>query len=331
MLSSKLIPALYWRGQQTIGAAVGKEPTVQQLRCFQALGAELHYGRAARRLHISQPPLTRHMQNLEAAVGVALVARKGRGIELTDAGESFLADVELVLARLDRGIATAKQIDAGEAGELVIGYVEPLGIDLMPRVLRSFRDLHPHHSLRLFEMHTPEQVAALRDGAIDCGLLRTPSSSTTDLSFEVVSGDNLCVALSERHPLVQADMVRNGVSLPELEHEPFVVYETGLGVGILTTILTACAKAGFSPAVSHVATSTPMLLALVAASEGVALVSNEIARLPRPGVTFCAVSSEPIVSDVLLGWRRTDESVALADLRQVVRSIARQSAVTRDP
>lgn len=307
---------------------VGKEPTVQQLRSYRVLGAELHYGRAARRLHITQPPLTRHIQNLEAAVGVPLVARRGRGVELTAAGVSFLADVELLLARLDRGIATARQIASGEAGELVLGYVEPLGIDFMPRVLGTFRDLHPNHSLRLFEMHTPDQVTALRDGTIDCGLLRAPLSSTTELSFEVVWRDDLTLALSERHPLARATAVGDGVALSALEHEPFVVYETGLGVGILTTILTACAKAGFSPEVAHVATSTPMLLALVAASEGAALVSSEVARVPRPGVAFRAVASEPVVSDVLMGWRRADESIALADLRHVVRSTSRQAADT---
>lgn len=302
----------------SVEAVPGKDPTIQQLRCFSVLAHELHYGRAAARLHITQPPLTRHIQNLEAAVGVPLFDRIGRGIELTPAGQAFLGECEQVLRRLDRGIGMARRIANGEAGELVIGYVEPLGIDLLPRVLGAFRDLHPDHNLRLVEMHTLMQVEALRDGQIDCGLLRTPTSSTTELVFETVWRDELVIALSERHPLARERA--EPMPLESLEHEPFVVYETALGVGILTATLTACSDAGFSPAVAHTAGSTPMLLALVAGGEGVALISSEIAKIPRPGVVFRRIDGAPAISDVLMGWRRADDSPVLQDLRHILRS-----------
>lgn len=297
---------------------MSKDPTVQQLRCFRVLAAELHFGRAARALHITQPPLTRHIQNLEAAVGVALFERQGRRIELTAAGEAFLIDTEVMLRNLDRATARARQIANGDAGEFVIGYVEPLGIDFLPRILGPFRDLHPHHSLRLLEMHTLEQAKALVEGRIDCGLLRTPSNSTTELTFETVWRDELVIAMSERHPLgrEQAD-----VSLKALEHEPFVVYDTSLGVGILSALLAACSNAGFSPTIAHSATSTPMLLALVAGHEGVALVSSEIAKMPRPGVVFRHVADRPVLSDVVMGWRRDVESVMIDDLRSIIRKL----------
>lgn len=297
---------------------MSKDPTVQQLRCFRVLADELHYGRAARKLHITQPPLTRHIQNLEAAVGVALFERQGRRIELTPAGEAFLADVEIVLGRLDRAMALARQVASGDAGEFVIGYVEPLGIDFLPRILGPFRDLHPHHTLRLLEMHTLEQARALVDGRIDCGLLRTPSNSTTELTFETVWRDELVIAMSERHRLTGAEEA--GVRLTALEHEPFVVYDTSLGVGILSSLLAACSDAGFSPTIAHSASSTPMLLALVAANEGVALVSSEIAKMPRPGIAFRSVADRPVISDVVMGWRRGNDSPVIANLRSIIRT-----------
>lgn len=294
----------------------GKDPTVQQLRCFRVVADELHFGRAAARLHITQPPLTRHIQNLEEALGVKLFARVGRSVDLTPAGKTFQIENDRLLKRLDHGIDLTRRVARGEAGDLVIGYVEPLGIDFLPRVLGAFRDLHPHHNLRLFEMHTLAQVDALIDGTIDCGLLRTATSSTTELVFETVWRDELVVAMSERHAL--ARRFPEELPLGELRQEPFVVYDTSLGVGILTTILAACSAVGFSPAVAHSAGSTPMLLALVAGGEGVGLVSSEIAKVPRPGVVFRRVSGAGVVSDVLMGWRRADEPSVLKDLRHII-------------
>lgn len=297
-------------------AGNGKDPTIQQLRCFRVLAHELHFGRAAALLHITQPPLTRHIQNLEEAVGVELFVRAGRSVDLTPAGRVFQVECDRILKRLDRGIEQARKVASGEAGDLVIGYVEPLGIDFLPRVLGAFRDLHPDHNLRLFEMHTLNQVEALVDGTIDCGLLRTTTSSTDELVFETVWRDELVVALSERHAL--ARRFPGDIPLIELEHEPFVVYETSLGIGILTTILAACSAVGFSPAVAHAAGSTPMLLALVAGGEGIGLVSSEIAKVPRPGLVFRRISGTPVVSDVLMGWRRNDEPAVLRDLRHII-------------
>lgn len=303
--------------------AAGRDPTIQQLRCFIVLARELHFGRAAAALHITQPPLTRHIQHLEALLDVQLFDRTGRQVELTPAGTVFLAECEKALRLLGRGIGLAQQVARGEAGEVAIGYVEPLGIDFLPRMLGAFRDLHPDHNLRLIEMHTLVQIDALLDGTIDCGLLRTPTTSTTELVFESIWRDELVVALSERHPLARAG--RDAVAVTELKAEPFVVYETSLGVGILTAVLAACSEAGFSPGVAHTAGSTPMLLALVAGNEGVAMVSSEIAKVPRPGVVFRPISGKPVTSEVFMGWRRADGSPVLQSLRHVMRQKYRSS------
>lgn len=296
---------------------MSREPTVQQLRCFRVLSEELHYGRAAQRLHMTQPPLTRHIQNLEASVGVLLFERRGRKIELTPAGASFLSDAEAILRRLDRGVMVARQLASGQAGELVIGYVEPLGINFLPQILGSFRDLHPQHSLRLVEMHTLDQLKALQEGTIDCGLLRAPARSTPELTLEPVWRDELVVALPERHVLARSS--EHSVRMMQLVDQEFVIYDTTLGVGMLTAMLAACSEAGFNPSTPHVATSTPMLLALVAAGDGVAFVSGEIAQLSRPGVVFRRVADHTVSSEVLMGWRSAGAPDVLADLCHVIR------------
>ena len=296
-----------------------KDPTFQQLRCFCILSEELHFGRAAERLHITQPPLTRHIQNLELSIGVTLFKRSGRQVDLTPAGEAFLPEVRMVLSRLDRGVELAGQIMNGHSGEIVIGYVEPLGIEFLPRVLGPFRDLHPRHKLRLQEMHTLEQVQALSDGTIDLGLLRTPTSSIPELTFEEVWQDELVVAIAGNHRLART--THTSIRLAELQEEAFVVYDPELGVGILSAVLAACTSAGFSPSVRNSADSTPMLLALVAASEGIAFVSNEIAKVPRPGVVFRRIEDYELASEVFMGWSRGSDSSAIRDLCQIIRRL----------
>jgi DNA-binding transcriptional LysR family regulator len=293
-----------------------KEPTIQQLRCFRVLAEELHFGRAARRLHMSQPPVSRQIQALERSLGIQLLERGPRHVELTPAGLALRGELVVALERLDRGIDLAARIANGKAGRLTLAYVEPLGVDLLPRVLGGFRQLQPDIDLRLVEMHTSEQILALHNGSIDCALLRAPANADPLLTFERVWLDELVVALPERHRLAREGT--NALAPADLAAESFVVYEAALGIGVLTSTLAACAAAGFTPVVAHAAQSTPMLLALVAAGEGVAMVSREIARVPRPGVRFVALSGEPVQSEVLMGWRSGESSRARDDLKHLI-------------
>jgi DNA-binding transcriptional LysR family regulator len=225
-------------------------------------------------------------------------------------------EVVTALERLDRGIGIALQVAEGKTGRLVLGYVEPLGINLLPRALIGFRQLHPGIDLRLLEMHTVDQARALHDGMIDCGLLRAPANADPGLEFEQVWRDELVVAVPQRHRLARHRGAK--LDLVELTEEHFIVYEPSLGTGILTATLSGCASAGFTPMVAQSAQSTPMLLSLVAAGDGVALVSGEVARVPRPGVTFAPLAGPGIYSEVLLAWRAGEESAARENLRHLI-------------
>lgn len=289
------------------------DPTVQQLRVFRAVAEELHFGRAAERLLMSQPPLTRHVQALEAAVGVKLLERNSRRVALTRAGAAFLAEATIALARLDRAGEIARQTAAGRAGRLELGYVEPLAIDLLPRVLMRFRDSFPDVDLRLHELHTHEQIEALHSNAIDVAILRTPANADPELEFAPLFADPLVAAMPANHPCATAQ-----INLSELAEERFVVYVREIGQGMISATLSGCAAVGFSPHIAHQAQSTPMLLTLVAAGEGVALVSNPIAKVPRPGVHFARLAGNPARSEIMLAWRGGEDSPAVRRLSELL-------------
>jgi DNA-binding transcriptional LysR family regulator len=301
-------------------ARMAKDPTVQQLRAFQAVATELHFGRAAARLHSTQPPLTRHIQALEDGLGVQLLRRNSRNVELTPAGQAFLAEIDVVVARLERAIGLAKSTADGVHGQLALGYVEPLALGLLPRVLNQFVLLHARMELRLYQLDTRDQIAGLHEGSIDCGLLRAPGNVDPWLDFETVCTDIFVAALPSHHRLA-----RDGgtdIDLAELAGEPFVAYEGGIGQGMINAMLSGCAAVGFTPTVRKLAQSTLMLLALVANGQGVALVSSEIAKIPRDGVAFVRLRGNPARSTILMASRQGEHNSARDDLAHLLRRAA---------
>lgn len=237
-------------------------------------------------------------------------------MELTPAGEALHAEIVVVLGRLDRAVELARRSVGGQADRLVLGYLEPMAIDLLPRALRAFRQLHPEVDLRLYEFHTTDQIAALHAGTIDCGLVRAPANTDPALAFEHVWVDDLVAVLPDGHRLLGEGVTE--IDLADLSDEPFLVFEPNIGPGLLTATLSGCAAAGFVPSITRHAQSTPMLLTWVAAGEGVAMVSGENARVSRPGVQFVRLRGAPARSEVLLGWRRGEPSRVRNDLRHLL-------------
>ncbi len=303
---------------------MGKDPTVQQLRAFQAVATELHFGRAAARLHSTQPPLTRHIQALEDTLGVQLLARNSRNVELTAAGRAFLTEIDIVVARLERATDLAKSTAAGVSGQLALGYVEPLAVELLPRVLTQFVLLHARIELTLYQMDTRDQIAALHEGSIDCGLLRAPANVDPWLTFDTVCTDVFVAALPAHHRLARHGTAE--IDLADLATEPFIAYQGRIGQGMINAMLSGCATAGFTPAVKHLVQNTLMLLALVASGQGVALVSAEIAKLPRDGVRFLRLRGHPATSSILMASRRGEQNTARDDLAHLLRRAAAPAA-----
>ncbi|GAA1481358.1 LysR substrate-binding domain-containing protein [Gordonia sinesedis] len=260
---------------------------LRHLRYFRAVAEELHFGRAAERLHIAQPPLSQQIRQLEAELGVTLLIRSTRRVELTPAGEAYLARVVEILDAVDAAGSQARRVADGREGSLAIGCVGSATYSLLPRLVRTLRDELPDLEVSVRgEMLAPDQMTALVAGQIDLALLRPPALATDrtdpDLVIERVRDDRLIVALPDEHPLAE----RRQLTVADLRDADFVAH-AGHGRSVMNaTLVRLCAAAGFVPNIRHEVAETSTLVTLVAAGLGVAVVPEPTAALQLSGVTY---------------------------------------------
>lgn len=278
---------------------MGIDPTFQQLRVFLAVADELHFGRAAARMHMAQPPVTRHVRALEAAVGATLFDRSARGVRLTPAGALFRQEAEAVLERWKQAGDRVRDVAEAPARSVTLGCVEAMAVHALPRAIIRLRALRPDVMWELREGHTADLLAGLVAERYDCVVVRGPIPAGEGIDSVVVHNDELVAALPAGHRLTAAE-----IPLSALAGEDFVVYERRVDHGLLPAILSGCAQAGFVPRIRYEALGTPLVLGLVAAGDGVALLSAAVARGPHRGVRFARISTPRTVSPILLAWRR---------------------------
>jgi DNA-binding transcriptional LysR family regulator len=278
---------------------MGIDPTFQQLRVFLAVAEELHFGRAAARMHMAQPPVTRHVRALESAVGTPLFDRSGRTVRLTPAGVLLRREAQAILDRWNQAARRATDVARSRERSLTLGCVEAMAVDALPRAIVRLRALRPDVSWELREGHTPELLAGLASERYDCVVVRGPIPAGEEVDSVVVHNDELVAALPEDHRLTDGE-----IPLSALAAEDFIVYERRVDHGLLPAIVSVCAQAGFVPRIRYEALGTPLVLGLVAAGDGVALVSAAVARGPHRGVRFARISTPRAVSPILLAWRR---------------------------
>lgn len=264
---------------------------LRHLRSFVVVAEELHVGRAAARLHLTQPSLSRQIAALERDVGVPLFTRIRRRFGLTPAGEIFLTAAREVVRRADDAVHDAQRAHRGELGTLRLRFVQSATFEALPRLLAAFRAAHPDVALDVETMTTIRQVAALRSGHIDIGLIRPPISEPT-LTTRVISRDPLVAALPAGHPLAK----RRRLPLAALADEPFVLYTRASGPSVQDAIIGHCIAAGFSPRIIQEAADVQTIVSLVAAGLGVSLLIA-----PTPPTAERAVAYRPI-SDDLPAW-----------------------------
>jgi DNA-binding transcriptional LysR family regulator len=217
---------------------------LRRLRYFVAVAEELHFGRAAERLHIAQPPLSQQIRRLENELGVELLRRNRRRVDLTDAGRMLLESARPLLAEADRIEKLLRRAGEGTVGRLTIGFVGTASYETLPAILRAFRGRFPDVELRLEELTTGPQVAALRARRIDVGLVRPPVDDTS-LRLTALVKEQLVAALPDSHPLAAFATVR----VEQLAPEPFILFLREHGTGLYNDILAVCREAGFSPTV----------------------------------------------------------------------------------
>jgi DNA-binding transcriptional LysR family regulator len=294
---------------------------LRHLRYFRAVAEELHFGRAAERLHIAQPPLSQQVRQLERELGVALLVRTTRKVELTPAGEAYLKRVVAILDAVDEAGGQAQRIAEGAEGQLAIGCVGSATYSLLPRLVRALREELPGVDVSVRgEMLAPAQITALLAGEIDLALLRPPVEQSGVL-LETVRRDRLLAALPEGHALA----ARDELSIKDLRDEEFVAH-AGHGRSVMNGVLTAmCADAGFVPRVRHEVEETSTLVTLVAAGLGVAVVPDPTAALDIAGVCYRPLVPALLV-DLAVGRAALANSPLIEKALSVLRHVARPDA-----
>ncbi len=293
---------------------------LRHLRYFLAVAEELHFGRAAERVHIAQPPLSRQIQQLEEEIGVKLFHRTRRSVRLTHAGNAFLEEVRKILDLSEKAISLAQRAEQGEIGRLVVSFVGSATYSFVPSALRSFRELFPDVELVLREFSTDLQLEALHEGSVQVGFLRQPINDDT-LFIETILREPLRLAVPADHPLASTPRVE----LDMLAKEPFVMYSRQQGTAFYGEIMSLCHRAGFSPKVVQEALQMPTVLGLVSVGIGVAIVPGSVQNLQMPGVVYRILTGVDQTTELAMAWRRDDESPVSKAFLNVTRGIAMQS------
>lgn len=291
---------------------------LRHLRYFRAVAEELHFGRAAARLHIAQPPLSQQIRQLESELGLTLLQRSTRKVELTPAGEAYLERVIAILDAVDNAGTHAQRVAEGRQGRLAIGCVGSATYSLLPRLVRALRGELPDVDVSVRgEMLAPAQMAALLAGDIDLALLRPPIAAP-EVSVTHVRRDRLLVALADSHPLAG----QPSVALADLRGEDFVSH-AGRGRSVMhTQLATLSAAAGFIPQIRHEVEETSTLVTLVAAGLGVAMVPEPTAALGVAGVRYLPIRPEVPGVDLVAAHRAGDDSPIVERALSVLHGVA---------
>jgi DNA-binding transcriptional LysR family regulator len=290
---------------------------LRHLRYFIAVAEELHFRRAAERLHMSQPPLSQQIRRLEEEVGAQLLLRNQRRVELTAAGAAFLVRAREILDAVEDAARQARRVQRGEVGRLAVGFVGSAMYSFVPELLRAFREQAPDIGLRLHEMGTTEQLRQLDDGRLDVGFLRTPGRRP-GLSFETVLEEQIVVALPDVHPLAQRPLVRTS----DLFGEPLVLLTPAGSPGLRAVLASSIAQLGGEEQIVQEVAEMQTVIGLVAAGVGISLVPESVRALARHGVTYRPLDGDAPVVRLAMAWRATDESPVLTAFLEKARAAA---------
>jgi len=287
---------------------------LRHLRYFVAVAEELHFGRAATRLAIVQPSLSQQIRQLEDELGFPLFQRTKRSVELTEAGKVFLSAAHSILAQVQEAKRAAQRAYRGEEGRLVVGYTSSSTYDLLPLMLRVYRERFPHVEVVLRELTTHEQVRALEGEYIQVGLLRLPINAPL-LDIEIVRQEPIVCVLPEEHPLA----VRERIAVSLLAQEPFVLQSRHRGAGYYAQLMQLCLAAGFSPNVIQEVTELHAIVGLVAAGIGVSLVPLSTQNIRSHGVVYRELEGTAPMTEMAVAWRRDAHSAIVQNFLTVAR------------
>jgi DNA-binding transcriptional LysR family regulator len=275
---------------------------LRSFRYFLAVAEDLHFGRAARRLGIAQPPLSRQIRALEVELGIVLFRRTKRDVQLTDAGVVFLAEARAAVERVDRAIARAQQ--AGRSEHLEIGYTSTVPYaPVFSTLIREYRRRRPQIQLSLTEMTTPQQLAALADGKLDVAFVRSPiPDHPKSIALAPLMRERLFAALRDDHGLAGGETI----ALAALAREPFIL--TPAGTWLRDYLGELCRTLGIEPQIVQESQQIVDAIPLVAAGLGICFVPESACTLAAPGVVFRPLAEGSEAAEIALAYRRGEAS-----------------------
>lgn len=292
---------------------------IRQLNYFIAVAEERHFGRAAKRLHMAQPPLSQQIRQLEEQLGVQLLNRTTRRVDLTAAGEELLNRGRHIVNAMETLQADVYQVGQGAAGVLRVGFSGSSTYGIMPPIVRRVKQVLPGLSLALRgEMLTPAMEAGLRDGTLDAALLRPPVAAP-EIEYRIVAREQLVVAL----PAFSALAGGRPVAIHELQDQDFIAYPPESV--LYRTTADMCRRGGFRPRITQVIGETSTMLSFVATGSGIAVVPDSVRALQLEGVVYCAIEDAPEV-ELAIAWRREDRSALLHNFLEAVGTVPMETS-----
>jgi DNA-binding transcriptional LysR family regulator len=290
---------------------------LRQLRYFVAVAEERHYGRAAQRLHMSQPPLSMQIKALERELGIELLERTSRRVALTDAGRAFLERAKTILGAVEEAREVARGAEQGTQGRLEVGFISSATLSLLPPSIRLFRERFGGVELELKELTSAQQIDALYEGGIRVGLVRLPLRAP-GIRFEPVLEERLVVALPSGHALEALDRV----SLETIADLPLIFFTRQLIPGFHAQIVELFQRVGAFPKVAQHAVHLQTIVGLVASGVGIAILPSSAQRVSREGVVYRALDVPDATSWMGLAWVEGDESKLVRNFVRTVREVA---------
>ena len=297
---------------------------LRQLRYFVAVAEERHFGRAAQRLHMSQPPLSMQIKALERELGIELLDRTSRRVRVTDGGRAFLARARRILDAVEEAKEEARGAEEGMRGVLEVGFISSATLSLLPPSIRLFRERFGGVELELKELTSAQQVDALYGGEIKVGLVRLPMRAP-GIRFEPVFEERLVVAVPSGHALERLDRV----PLEAIADLPLIFFTRQLIPGFHAQIVELFRRVGAFPNVAQHAVHLQTIVGLVASGVGIAILPGSAERVSREGVVYRAVDAPDATSWMGLAWVEGDESKLLENFVRTVREVA--SGEASDP
>jgi DNA-binding transcriptional LysR family regulator len=293
---------------------------LRQIRYFLAVAQELHFTRAADKLHIAQPALSQQIRQLEEEIGAKLLERSNRRVALTPAGEAFRTRALIAMDEAERAAADAARVSRGEAGSLSLGFVSSAVLGVLPMLLRQFRERVPLADIELRELEPSEQLRDIRRQHLDVGMMHAVLDDS-ELSSMVIARDKLVAALPEKHAAVG----KSAVDLKALSEETIFVPKRHVSPGFHELVLGACREAGFVPARIQSTRLLQTAVGLVAGGAGVALVPESFRdNLQIRGVVYRPLAGKAPVAELIAVWRTGNTSRLLTTFRRELRAVLRK-------